>query len=203
MWKTLWSSDACATGATSVVVLLAILACKGSSDSGSADAAVSTPSVTATAVASAPATATPSASESVKHPSVKQPVAKGCPEGWTRTTKGICVDWCETNDDCDDPKTCQDSPHVDPDLGKIKTCQAPATIAPAAGKSSDMIRLEQDDKGRPIGKCPAGWLMIPMSGKDDNWFECRQACTKDSDCSGKNTCCVMSHEDKACGIPGT
>ena len=185
---------------TGAVVFVGVLGCKGSSNAVADSGPLSLTTTAAVADSPPPVLlAPPSASAPVKHPSANQPAPKGCPDGWTKTTKGICVDWCETNDDCDAPKTCQDSPHVDPDLGKIKTCQAPAP--PAAEKNSDVVRLEMDDKGHAIGKCPAGRQMIPMSYGGDDFFECRQLCTKDSDCGGKNTCSVRFSEDKFCGIP--
>jgi len=68
------------------------------------------------------ASAAPSASATAKKPpSAKQSKPAGCPDGWTRNTQGVCVDWCETDGDCDDGSTCQDSDSIDPDLGKIKT----------------------------------------------------------------------------------
>ena len=82
------------------------------------------------------------------------------------------------------------------------TTADPTTVAPAAKPQNNMIRLEADDAtGKPIGKCPAGWLLIPRTYDEHDFFECRQKCMKDSDCGGRNTCSVMFSGDRGCGIP--
>ena len=81
---------------------------------------------------------------------------------------------------------------------------ATATPTSAAAKpDNNMIRLEADEKtGKPIGKCPDGWMLIPRTYDEHDFFECRQKCTKDSDCGGRNTCSVMFSDEKGCGVPG-
>jgi hypothetical protein len=158
-------------------VLLASMigaACKGKTDA-VVDAATPVTTVAAAASSEAPTpSAKPSASKP-KQPSTKQPSVPGCQPGWTRTTKGICVDWCEVDDDCDDDKTCQDSPHIDPDLGKIKTCQTPAAKPAAAGRT------------------------VPKCKSDENLFAtavdappfCAKSCNGDKDCPSHSCVSVV------------
>lgn len=148
------------------------------------DAQAPTP-VTAAATASALPSASASAAPSAKPAANKPKPVKGCPDGWTRTTKGICVDWCEVDDDCDDGKTCQDSPHIDPDLGKIKTCQPPKTAAPsdtcAGSKVSDEVECESK-------KCAEGWV---FNGSPATGNVCARKCKTEKDCAVKGNVCYQ------------
>lgn len=186
--------DSLAVAGAMVVVVSAVLACKGRSDAASSDSgpAASTTAVAAVASSAPAPSASASASAAVKHPAARQPAPKGCPEGWTRTTKGICVDWCETNDDCDDPKTCQDSPHIDPDLGKIKTCQAPPSAAASAVPPSSA-----PDTVAPKGDtCPDNYNGPMQDGK------CHKLCTTAKDCHGKNSCIMDPIGGHYCDLGG-
>lgn len=182
-------------------VVFAVLACKGGK-TGDAEDAATTAVTTATAAASTPATsASAAALDAAKPVGAKPKPAKGCPLGWTRTTKGICVDWCEVDDDCDDGKTCQNSNHVDPDLGKIKTCQtsgagqagpsdastaAAASAKPAATCStsavSDEVECEKEN-------CPTGWMPGSKLG-GARQGACLRQCKTKADCKVKGNECV-------------
>ena len=184
-----------------VVALVSFVAlaagCKAKSEAATPDAQAPV-AQTAAATASTAPTASASAAPSAKPASSNQPKAvKGCPDGWTRTTKGVCVDWCEKDDDCDDDKTCQDSPHIDPDLGKIKTCQP--SKAAAVAKCGSTV---SDEVVCPTEECAAGFVGGKTAIGTERRGSCLRLCKTNADCVVKDDECTEGNGNlHVCVLP--
>jgi hypothetical protein len=176
------------------IAIVATVACNKDKAAATPDAAPA-PQVTAAATASVAPSASASAAPSAKPAANKPKPVKGCPDGWTRTTKGICVDWCEEDDDCDDGKTCQNSNHIDPDLGKIKTCQPKVAAAPAAVCGMSGV---SDEVECPSENCPMGWGPGSKMVGDAVKGSCVRRCKSIADCYVKGNDCVQTPTGGVC-----
>ncbi len=103
----------------------------------------------------------------------------GLPAGLDANDQRRLCRWCEIDDDCDDGKTCQASPHVDPDLGKIKTCQTAVAAKPAAG--------------RGVPKCKSGENLDATAVTAAPF--CAKSCSADKDCSSHSCVSVVELDD--------